>query len=186
MQRVRDRRGHAGADRHRQERGVDAVALRQAEADVRRAAGGVDLELLAQAAHQVHHLRARLVDRADRHDQRIDDDVAARDAVIGGALDDLLRDREADVRVLGDAGLVVGDRDDGGAVLLDQRQHGLQPLFLAGHRVDERLALVDGEPGLERRDDRRIDRQRHVGDRLHELDRARRGWPARRRAGCRR
>ena len=37
-------------------------------------------------------------------------------------------------------------------------------------RVDERLALVDGEPGLERLDDRRVDRQRHVGERLDELD----------------
>ena len=47
----------------------------------------------------------------------------------------------------------------------------LEPLFLTGHRVDQRLALVDGESGFERRDDRGVDRQRHVGDRLHQLHR---------------
>ena len=48
-----------------------------------------------------------------------------------------------------------------------------QAFVLAGHRIDERLALVHGEPGLERGHDGRIDRQRHIGDRLHQLDRAR-------------
>ena len=38
--------------------------------------------------------------RADRHDQRIDDDVMRRDAEIGAALDDLLGHGEADVGVL--------------------------------------------------------------------------------------
>ena len=37
--------------------------------------------------------------------------------------------------------------------------------------LTQRLALVDGEPGLERLDDRRIDRQRQVGQGLDELDR---------------
>jgi hypothetical protein len=73
--------------------------------------------------------------------------------------------------ILGNPGLVVRDRDHGGAVLLDQRQDRLEPLVLAGHRVDQGLTLVDCEPGLERRDDRGIDRQRQIGQRLHELDR---------------
>src|SRR5262245_27985225 len=51
VQRVRDRRGEARGDRHRQEGAVDAVAVRQAEADVRGAAGRVDLELVAQPPH---------------------------------------------------------------------------------------------------------------------------------------
>ena len=122
VQRVHDRRGHAGADHHRQERGVEAAAVGQAEGEVRGAAGRVDLELVVQAAQQVDQLAARVVDGADRHDQRIDDDVLARDAEVGGALDDLLRHREAHVGILGDPGLVVGDRDDGRAVLLHQRQ----------------------------------------------------------------
>ena len=79
--------------------------------------------------------------------QRIDHDVPRLDAVVRGALDDLLRDLEADVRVLGDAGLVVRDRDHRAVVLLDQRQDGLEPLLLARDRVDQRPALV----GLEAR-----------------------------------
>jgi hypothetical protein len=61
--------------------------------------------------------------RADRHHQRIDDARRTADAVVGGALHDLLGHLEADIGILGDAGLVVGDGDDRGAVLLDQRQH---------------------------------------------------------------
>ena len=45
------------------------------------------------------HLLAGLAERPDRHDQRVDDDVRARDAVVGGALDDPLGDREPDVGV---------------------------------------------------------------------------------------
>ena len=78
----------------------------------------------------------------------------ARNAVAFGALDDLLGDREALVRVLGNAGLVVGDADDGRLVLRHHRQHHLQSLLLAGDRVDQRLALVRRQARLERRDDR--------------------------------
>ena len=158
-------------DRHRQEGRVDALAVRQPEADVRGAAGRVDLELLAQPADEREDLLAGLRQRADRHDQRVDDDVRARDAVVGGPLDDPLGDREPDVRVLADAGVVVADRHDRGAVLADERQDALEALLLAGHRVDQRLALVDREPRLERLDDRRVDRQRQVGQGLDELDR---------------
>ena len=123
-----------------------------------------------EAAQEAHELRACVVDRADRHDQRIDDDVLALDAMVHRPLDDLLGDRVANVRVLGDAGLVVGDRDHRRAVFLDQRQHALEPLLLAGHRIDQRLALVDRKPRLQRLDDRGIDRQRDLDRLLHELD----------------
>ena len=169
-ERVGDRRGHPGGDRHRQEGGVDPLAVRQAEADVRGAAGRVDAQLLAQAADEREDLLAGLRQRADRHDQRIDDDVRARDAVVGGALHDPLGDREPDVGVHADPGVVVADRDDRRAVLADERQDALQALLLAGHRVEQRLALVDGEAGLERLDDRGVDRQRQVGQALDELD----------------
>ena len=52
VQRARDRRRHARRDRHRQERGVQRGPVRQAEADVRRAARRVHAELLVQAAHE--------------------------------------------------------------------------------------------------------------------------------------
>ncbi len=74
--------------------------------------------------------------------------------MVGGSLDDPLRDGEPDVRIHADPGVVVADRHDRGAVLADERQDALQALFLAGHRVEQRLALVDGEPGLKRLDDR--------------------------------
>lgn len=72
-----------------------------------------------------------------------------------------------------DAGLVVRDGDHCSTIFLHQRQHPFQAFFLARHRVHQRLALVDGQSGFECRNDRRIDAQRHIGDRLHQLDRLR-------------
>ena len=100
----------------------------------------------------------------------VDHDVARGDAVVGCSAHDLLGDGEAHVGVDADAGLVVADGHHRCAVLGDERQHALHLLVLARHRVDQRLALVDGKAGLEGFDDRRVDGQRHVGDALHELD----------------
>ncbi len=130
----------------------------------------VDLELALQPAQEIHEPRPGVVDRADRHHQRIDDHILALDAEIGGALDDPLGDGEAHIWVLGYAGLVVGDRDHRGAVFLDERQDALEPLLLAGHRIDQRLSLIGGEAGFERLDDRGIDRERNVDRLLHQLD----------------
>ena len=144
------------------------MAVRQPERDVRCAARRVDAELLPEASHQGEDLTSRRPHRADRHDERIDHDVLVADPMVGGPFDDLLRDREAHVGLLADAGLVVRDRDDRGAVLRDERQHRFEPLVLTRDRVHERFAPVGGKPGLQRRDDRGVDGQRHVGQRLHE------------------
>ena len=90
--------------------------------------------------------------------------------IVGGAFDDFLGDGEAHVGVFGNAGFVVGDGDHGGAVFLHQRQHALQALLFARDGIDQRLALVDREPRLERLDDRRVDRQGNVDGLLHQLD----------------
>ncbi|CAI2934180.1 protein of unknown function [Aminobacter niigataensis] len=169
--RVHDRRGHAGADDHRNERGVDAMAVRQAERDVGQAAGGVDLELLTQAAEQRKDLAAGIAERADRHDQRVDDDIMGGDAKVGATLDDLLGDREADIRIHRNAGLVVGDGNDGHVVFLDQRQDRLELFFLAGDGVDQRAALGDLERRFDGCRNRAVDRQRQVDEVLNDLQR---------------
>ena len=53
--------------------------------------------------------------------------------MIGRALDDFLCDREADIRVLRDAGLVVRDCNDGYVVFPAERQDGFQLLLFAGN-----------------------------------------------------
>ena len=88
-------------------------------------------------------------------------------------LHDPLRDLEPDIGILRDPGLVVGDGHHRRTVLLHERQDRFEPLLLAGDRVHQRLALVDRETGLQRGDDGRVDGQGDVGDRLHELHRAR-------------
>ena len=146
--RVHDRGRHASADDHRNKAGVDAVAVRQSEGNVGKATGGVDLQLFTEAAQQRKYLLPRSAHGTDRHDERVDDDVVGRNAVIGGALDDFLGNGEAHVRILGNAGVVVGDRNDRHIVFLDQRQDEFQPLFLARDRVQQRAAMRGGQPDM--------------------------------------
>ena len=56
----RERFVHAVARRHGEEVAGKRAAVRHAEGDVGGAAGGVDLELGAQAVHQAHDLHAGL------------------------------------------------------------------------------------------------------------------------------
>ncbi len=147
------------------------MAVRQAEGDVGEAAGGVDLELFAKAAKQREDLLARRSQCADGHDERIDDDIVRLDAVIGGALDDLLGDREADVRVHRNAGLVIGDRHHRNVVFLAERQDRFELFLLAGHRIDERAALCNAQAGFDGGGNRTVDRQRHVDEALNDLQR---------------
>ena len=142
---------------------AELVAARQAEGHVRGAQAHVHAELVADEADRLQRDRHRVGRGADRHGQRVDDDVLGSDAVVAGGGDDLARDLQALLRRLGDAGLVVGQADDRGAVARDEREDLLEALVLAGDRVHERLALVDREAGLERLDDRGVDADRHVG-----------------------
>ena len=117
--------------------------MRQAEGDVRQAAGGVDLQFLAQAAQQREDLLAGGAHGADRHDQRIDDDVmrgmpksAARSTIF----------LATSKRTSGSSEMPVSSLEmatTGNIVFLDQRQDGLELLFLAGDRIDQRPALGD-------------------------------------------
>ena len=157
-------------DGHAQERAVDALAVRQAEAHVRGAAGRVDAELVAQAAEDAEDLAAGGRQRPDGHDQRVDDDV--RRGMPWSAARSTIRFATAN-RTSGSSLMPVS------SLLIATTA---APYFLISGRtrsrrssspvtrVHERLALVDGQAGLERLDDRGIDGQRHVGQRLDEPD----------------
>ena len=85
--------------------------------------------------------------------------------MVAGALDDPLGYRESDVGVDADPRLVVADRYHRRAVLLHERQDPLEPRLLAGDGVDQGLALVHRQPGLQRLDDREsIESGRSVSD----------------------
>ena len=171
VERIHDRRRQAAGDRHREERAGHGVTVRQPEPHVRGSARRVHVQLVPQSPEEAEGLLAGRAHRADRHHERVDDHVVGRDAVVGGAFHDAPGDREPNVGILGDAGLVVRDRHDGSAVPGDEWQDPFHHLVLAGDRVHEGLALVHREPRFERLDDRGVDRQRDVGDRLHELHR---------------
>ena len=76
---VHDRAGESGRHRHRQEGRVEGVPAGHAEGDVGGAAGHVDAELVADPAHRLEgHQCDVLGVGADRHGQRVDDDVGLR------------------------------------------------------------------------------------------------------------
>ena len=158
--------------RHRQERRVDRVPARHAERHVGRAERHVDAELVADPPHRLVGDVDDVGVGADRHRERVDDDVLDGQAVrVDGGVEDLLGQHEALVGLHRDLVVVVGQRDDGGAVLLDQRQDRRHPVVLGGDRVDQSPALVDRQAGLERLDDRRVDADRQVGQLLDQRDR---------------
>jgi len=82
VKRAGDGRGHACPHSHSQKCGIDAIAVGQAKTHVRRAAGGIHLELFSQSSYQRHDLHARSVNRANGHDQWVHDDVAVGNAII--------------------------------------------------------------------------------------------------------
>ena len=134
----------------------------QTEGDVGRAEAHVDPELVADQADRGQRDRDRIGGGADGHGQRVDDHVLGGDPVVVGRRDDLARALQALLRRLGDAGLVVGQADDGGAVLGHQRQDLVQALVLGGDRVDQGAALVDRQARLEGLDHRGVDADRQV------------------------
>ena len=116
--RAHDRARQPGRHRHRQEAPRSARGGRGRPKDTFEAPEAhVHAELVADEADRLERDRHRVGGGADRHRQRVDDDVLGPDAVVAGGRDDLARDLEALLRRLGDAGLVVGEADDRRAVL---------------------------------------------------------------------
>ena len=155
-----------------EERGVDPLAVRQAEAHVRRAAGGVDLELVAQPADAGGTPAARRCAIAPIGMTSGSTMTSSR-GMPWSAARSTIRLATAK-RTSGSSEMPVSSLEmatTAAPYLPDQRQDPLEALLLAGHRVHERLALVDARPGLERLHDRRVDRERQVDERLDEPDR---------------
>ena len=110
----------------------------------------------------MERLPPRIAHRPNRHDQRVNQHIFAGNAVIHRSMDDFLGHLKAHIGVFGDACLVVGDADDGTAILFDQRQNHLQPLIFPSHRIEQRLALIRLQPPLESFDNGRVYAQGHI------------------------
>ena len=91
---VHDRARQAVALRDREERRAERVPAGQAERRVRRAAGHVHAELVADQPQRLEEERHRARLGADRHRERVDDHVLGRDPVVARGRDDLLRHLE--------------------------------------------------------------------------------------------
>ena len=120
------------------------LALGHPERHVRRSERHVDAELCAQQLDRLQRAQHERGVRADRHRERVDEDVFERDAV--GRRSQRRRSCAASSsRRTGSSGISsssFGQRDHCGAVSLNERQDRVHPLVLGGDRVHERLALI--------------------------------------------
>ena len=117
-----------------------------------------------------------LVAGADREGQRVEQQVRLRQAeAAAGELDQAAGDPELVLARLGHAGLVDGQRDHRGAELARQRHPGggRRLAVLEVDRVQDGLAAIELERGLQHRQLGRIDHQRAVDLAAHALDHGR-------------
>ena len=85
------------------------MSVGQTETDVGCPAGGVDTQLLPEPAEERENLPASGAHGTDGHNQGVYDHIGGWNSVVGGPLYDPFGHREANVRVLGDPSVVVGD-----------------------------------------------------------------------------
>jgi len=103
IERINNRRRHACASQHRQKRVIDSMTVRQTKGDIRRAASGVHTQLITQAMQHLEYVFACTINRANRHNQRVNDNVFRLNAIIGRAVYDAFSHFKSDIRVLGNA-----------------------------------------------------------------------------------
>ena len=120
--------------------------------------------------NQPHDLHACLIDGSNRHHQRVNHNIAGRNAVVGGPFNNFLCHCKTNVRILRDTGFIIGYGNHRSTIFFDQRQNRFQPVFFAGHGIDQCLAFVDSQACLQRSHDGRIDRDGHIGNRLHQFN----------------
>ena len=125
MQRVGNSRSQSSSDRHGKKCRIQTMPIGKPEANIGSTAGGIYLQLFPQALDDVHHLATRGIDGANRHYQRVYNNIRPRNAMIRCPFHNFLCYRVTNIRIFRDAGFVVGDGDDSRFVFLDQRQHGL-------------------------------------------------------------
>ncbi len=165
------RAGQSCDHRHRQEGSTDGSAIRHPEGDVRGAESHVQPELFSYERDGIESAADKHGVGADRHRERIDDDVLQRDLVLAVCHGhDLADELEPALGLLGNLLLVVGQADDRRPVTLHERQDRVHPLVFGGDRVDERFSLICPKPGFEHLDDRRVDHEGKIGETLDETD----------------
>ena len=168
---VHDRARQPGVGREREERGVRARAGPGSPNETFDAPSVMFSPNSSRtSADRLERGQHRLRVGADRHRQRVDHDVLERDlaACRGRCRRAARRPRAAPRAVCGMPVSSLTRQMTAAPCSFTSGSTALEPLVLAGHRVDERLALVGGEPGLERLDDGRVDAERQVGVLLDE------------------
>ena len=99
---------------------------------------------MLEEANRVQRYAPGIRVRTDCHHERVKDEIGNRDAIVGGARNDLARDLESHLGVLHRAALVVAQGNHSRAIFLRQRQYARKCCVFARRRVDQRLAGIDG------------------------------------------
>ena len=71
MQRIGNSRSQSSSDRHGKKCRIQTMPVGKPEANIGSTAGGINLQLFPQALDDVHHLATRGIDGANRHYQRV-------------------------------------------------------------------------------------------------------------------
>ena len=152
--------------------GIDDLSAGQAKGDVGYTKHGFHAELLFDQAHCFERSLRRVLIRADRHGQRIHDDILFIDPIFRRFRYDLARDLEPTLRCGGDASLIERQRDDHAAVFAREGENLIHDLLLAVNGIDHCLAIIDPQSMLHHRRVRGINLQgerRHALKRFHRL-----------------
>ena len=127
---------------------VQNMAVGQTKRNIGGAACRIDFEFLFQPAQQAEHLIAGIVHGADRHDERIDNNILVGNPVIRGALNNFLATAK---RTSGSIEIPVSSLEmatTAAPYLFTSGKTSSRRFVLAGDRIYQRLALIDREPSL--------------------------------------
>ena len=145
--RIDNAAGKSCRQRHREEGAVNSVAARQAEGNIRHAHNRVDATRLHRADNLAGNRRI-IRARRNRQRQRVNNDVAAFNAILRRARDNLIGHSNTSCRRRRNALVVKAQRYKHSAVFFRQRQHMRKAVLLAVDGVQHRLAVIQAQGTL--------------------------------------
>ena len=163
--RIDDAAGKTCRQRHREEGAVNSVAARQTEGNIRHAHNRVDATRLHRADNLAGNRRI-LCARGNRQCQRVNNDVAAFNAILRCARDNFIGHSNTSCRRRRNALIIKAQSYEYRAIFFRQRQHMRKAVLLAVDGVQHRLAVIQAQGTLHRLVIGGINLQRCIRNRL--------------------
>ena len=145
--RIDNAAGKSCRQRHREEGAVNSVAARQAEGNIRHAHNRVDATRLHRADNLAGNRRI-IRARRNRQRQRVDNDVAALNAILCCARNNLICHSNTSCCRRRNALIIKAQRHKHSAVFFRQRQHMRKAVLLAVDGIQHRLTVIQAQGTL--------------------------------------